>query len=97
MEQDGQRSGVGGEDDDLGDTAVQGLGGLVGAFLQLLVVGGLLDDVENLLAESCVGGGPGLESKSGRDLFLGREMRGTYRQIRSVLLPFLNLGQRWYF
>lgn len=59
VQQDGERGGVGGQDDDLGDTAVQRLGGLVGALLQLLVVRRLLDDVEDLLAESCVGGGPG--------------------------------------
>lgn len=59
MQEDGERGGVGCEDDDLGDTAVEGLGGLVGALLQLLVVGGLLNDVEDLLGESGVGGGPG--------------------------------------
>lgn len=63
VQQDGEGSGVGGEDDDLGNTAVQGLGGLVGSLLQLLVVGGLLDNVQNLLAESCVGGGPGCERR----------------------------------
>lgn len=31
-----------------GRTAVKGLGGLVGALLQLLVVGGLLDNVQDL-------------------------------------------------
>lgn len=46
MEQDGQGRGVGGEDDDLGDTAVEGLGGFVGALFQLAVVGGLLDEVD---------------------------------------------------
>ena len=59
MQEDGEGRGVGGEDDDLGDAAVERLGGLVGSLLQLLVVRRLLDDVEDLLAESCVGRGPG--------------------------------------
>ncbi len=59
MEEDGQWSGVGSEDDDLGDTAVEGLGGLVGTLLQLAVVGSLLDDVEDLLGEVGVGDWPG--------------------------------------
>ena len=59
VQEDGEGRGVGGEDDDLGDAAVERLGGLVGTLLQLLVVRCLLDDVEDLLAESCVGRGPG--------------------------------------
>jgi hypothetical protein len=61
MEEDGERGGVGGEDDDLRDTTVEGLGGLVGTLLQLTVVAGLLDDVEDLLGEGRVGNGPGWE------------------------------------
>lgn len=49
MEENGERSGVGSEDDDLTDTTVQGLGGFVGTFLELAIMGGLLNDVENLL------------------------------------------------
>lgn len=55
MEEDGERGSIGGEDDDLGDTSIQGLCGLVGTLLQLAVVGGLLDDVENFLGESYEG------------------------------------------
>lgn len=58
VEEDGQRGGVGGEDDDLRDTSVEGLGGLVGTLLQLAVVAGLLHEVEDLLGESLVGDGP---------------------------------------
>ena len=58
VQENGQWSGVGGEDDDLGDTAVEGLGGLVGALLQLAVVGCLLDDVEDLLGEGRIGDWP---------------------------------------
>lgn len=58
VEEDGQWSGVGGEDDDLGDSAVKGLGSLVGTLLQLAVVGGLLDDIEDLLGEGRVGDWP---------------------------------------
>ena len=46
MEQDGQGLGVGSEDDQLADAAVQGLGGLVGTLSDLAVVGGLLDEVD---------------------------------------------------
>lgn len=59
VEENGKRSGVGGEDDDFGDTTVEGLGGLVGALLQLTVVGGLLDQIEDVLGEGGVGDGPG--------------------------------------
>ena len=58
VEEDGQRGGVGGEDDDLRDTSVEGLGGLVGTLLELAVVAGLLHKVEDLLGESLVGDGP---------------------------------------
>lgn len=61
MEEDGERGGVSGEDDDLGDTAVEGLGRLVGALLQLTVMAGLLDNVEDLLGEGRVGDGPSWE------------------------------------
>ena len=54
MEEDGEGSGVSGQDDDLGDTAVEGLGCFVGALLQLAVVRGLLDEVENVLGEGGV-------------------------------------------
>jgi hypothetical protein len=93
VEKDGEGSGVGGEDDDLGDAAVESLGGLVGSLLQLLVVRGLLDDIEDLLAESCVGDGPGCANVR-RVLEGGLTGGGTYQQIRSVLLPFLNLVWR---
>ena len=59
MEQDGQRGGVGGQDDNLRDTTVQRLGGLVGTLLQLAVVRSLLDQIEDLLRQSAVGDGPG--------------------------------------
>lgn len=54
VEQDGERGGVGGQDDNLGDTTVEGLGCLVGALLQLAVVRGLLDEVEDALREGGV-------------------------------------------
>ena len=58
MEEDGQRGGVGGEDDNFRDTSVEGLGGLVGTLLELAVVAGLLHKVEDLLGEGLVGDGP---------------------------------------
>jgi hypothetical protein len=51
--------GVGGQNDELGDTTVEGLGGLVGSLLQLTVVGSLLDDVEDLLGEGGIREGEG--------------------------------------
>ena len=59
VQQNGQRSGISSEDDNLGDTTVEGLGGLVGTLLQLAVVGGLLDQVEDVLGQGGVGDGPG--------------------------------------
>ena len=58
VEEDGQRGSVGGEDDNLRDTSVEGLGGLVGTLLELAVVAGLLHKVEDLLGEGLVGDGP---------------------------------------
>jgi hypothetical protein len=54
VEQDGEGAGVSGEDDDLADTAVEGLGGLVGALLELAVVSSLLDEIEDLLGQSLI-------------------------------------------
>jgi hypothetical protein len=58
VEQDGEGAGVSGEDDDLADTAVEGLGGLVGALLELAVVGSLLDKIKDLLGQSLISLGP---------------------------------------
>ena len=54
VEQDGEGAGVSGEDDDLADTAVKGLGGLVGGLLELAVVSSLLDKIKDLLGESLI-------------------------------------------
>lgn len=58
VKEDSQRAGIGGKDNDFGNTTVESLGSLVGTLLQLAVVGGLLDKIENFLAESLVGLGP---------------------------------------
>lgn len=55
MEEDLEGLGVGGEDNELGDSAVEGLCGFVSSFLQLPVVGGLLDEIKDLLREGLVG------------------------------------------
>ena len=52
MEKDRKRGGIGRENDDLGDTSIQGFRCLVGTLLQLAIVRGLLDDVKNFLGES---------------------------------------------
>ena len=59
MEEDGQRRGVGGQDDDFRNATVESLGRFVGTLLQLAVVRGLLDEVEDFLREGLVGDGPG--------------------------------------
>eukprot|EP00959_Pyramimonas_sp_CCMP1952_P000106 1907-Pyramimonas_sp.AAC.1 len=47
MQQDFKGLSVRGHDNELGNATVQGLGSLVSALLQLLVVGGLLDDIQD--------------------------------------------------
>lgn len=47
MEKDLNGLGVAGQDNDVGQTTVQGLGGLVGALAQLVVVQGLLQQVHD--------------------------------------------------
>jgi hypothetical protein len=59
VQNDGERGGVGSQDDELGGTAVEGLGGLVGTLLDLAVVATLLDKVEKRLGEGLIGDGPG--------------------------------------
>lgn len=55
MEENGQRSCVGSENNYFTDTTVKSLGGLVGALFQLTVMLSLLDEVEDLLRQSAVG------------------------------------------
>lgn len=57
VEQDLQGFSIGGHHDELGQTAVQRLGGLVGTLAQLLVVQSLLDEVHDLRGERGVGQG----------------------------------------
>lgn len=54
VEQNGEGAGVSSKDDDLADTAVEGLGSLVGTLLELAVVSSLLDEIEDLLGESLI-------------------------------------------
>jgi len=63
VEDNGERVGVAGEDDELRDGAVERLDGLVSALLELLVRSSLLDELEN-------GGGEGRVGK-GEDLGVG--------------------------
>ena len=60
MEKNLQRLAVSCQDDELRLASVEGLGGLVGSLPQLLVVGGLLDKIENLGSQSLVSQGIGL-------------------------------------
>lgn len=59
MQQNSQRAGISSEDDNLRRSAIQRFCRLVSAFLQLLVVRSLLDDIEDVLGEGFVGDGPG--------------------------------------
>lgn len=55
-------------DDELADTSVERLGGLVSSLLELLVVGGLLHEVQDLVREGSVGQREGLGVCSARHL-----------------------------
>lgn len=57
VQNDLQRLSISSHDNELGDTTVQRLGGLVGALAELLVVTGLLDEVEDGVGEGGVGEG----------------------------------------
>ncbi len=57
MENDLNRRGISSHDNELRDTTVQGLGGLVSTLLKLAQMGGLLDNVEDLLGEVSVSEG----------------------------------------
>lgn len=59
MEKNLNGLGIGGHDDELGNTTVEGLGGLVSTLLELLVVGSLLDQVHDGVGKSGIGKGPG--------------------------------------
>jgi len=59
MEEDSKRLSVSGHDDEVGDTTVEGLGGLVGSLLQLLVVVGRLNKLEDVVGELSISEGEG--------------------------------------
>lgn len=77
VQEDGQRVGVGSEDGDLARVAVEGLGDLVGTLLGLAVVGGRLQEVEDLLGQGRVGQRPGC----------GEELAGEDKTHRSTEIP----------
>ena len=55
MEKDLERSGVGREDDEVSESSGESLGGFVGSLLHLLVMGSLLNELKDLVAESSIG------------------------------------------
>ena len=59
VEHDLEGLGVGGQDDQVSDSSVEAFGGLVGSLLQLLVEGGLVAQIQQLLGQLVVGLGPG--------------------------------------
>lgn len=80
VQQNSQRGGISSEDDDLRCSAVEGFCRFVSALLQLLVVGSLLDDIEDILGEGFVGDGPGyFHSKLGSSDLEMWEIKGKKR------------------
>lgn len=69
VQQDLNRLSVGSHDDELRDTSVQGLGGLVSTLLQLSQTLGLLDNVEDLLGQGRVCQWEGFRVRHGFVLF----------------------------
>lgn len=55
MQQDFDWLGIGGHDDELGDAAVECFGGFVGTLTELLVMAGLLDQIEDGVCQGGVG------------------------------------------
>ena len=86
MEKDRKGGRIGCEDDDLGDSSIQGLRGLVGTLLQLAVVRGLLDDVEDFLGESYGKSNQYCSSFANTPAYLHLQLAKL--RIRFVLLPF---------
>lgn len=58
MKKDRKWASIGGQDDELRNTTVQRLGGLVGSLLKLAIVSRLLDKIEDLLREGLISLGP---------------------------------------
>lgn len=85
MEQDLQGLSVGGHHDELGQAAVQRLGGLVGSLAQLLVVHRLLDQVHDLRGERGVGQRECLRVNfllwKGRDMVLAKHVQNTFKGV----------------
>lgn len=65
MEENLEGLGVGSEDNKLGNTTVEGLGGFVRSFLELTVMRGLLHQIEDLLRERGVREGEGFVINGG--------------------------------
>ena len=59
MQQNRQRRRVRRQDNDLTDAAVESLSRFVRAFLQLAIMGSLLDEIEDFLRKRLVRDGPG--------------------------------------
>ena len=60
MQENGERLGVGGQHDQISNATIERLGGFVGALLELLVVVGLLHQVQDGRRQLGVGQGEGL-------------------------------------
>lgn len=81
VQQNSQRVGIGGEDDELGDTTVEGLGRFVGSLLELAGVGSGLDEIQELLLELGISQGPGYEMISA--CIYDGGSKETYQQSRT--------------
>jgi hypothetical protein len=83
VEENGERLSVGSEDDKLRNTTVKGLGGLVGALLQLAGMLRRLNEIEKLLLELLIGKGPGSTLRHGERLnrgFRGGKVKMVWNQ-----------------
>lgn len=76
VQQDFNRLGISSHNDDFGDATVECFGGLVGTLLGLLVVGGLLHEIEKCDGQICICHGEGFfghdkNQKEGGTLLIG--------------------------
>lgn len=55
MQQNLQGLSIGSHYNEFRDTAIEGLGRLVGSLSKLLVVGGLLDQIKDAIGQGCIG------------------------------------------
>lgn len=95
MEQNGERRSIGCKHDQLADTAVEGLGGLVGTLLDLAIVGGLLDEIEDLLGQLLISLGP-VDQSVLSSINLLRQSLTMRRNCRQPFRGCVGFGGMWW-